>query len=199
MGEIRISDESGEERFVTGHLDGVLELRIRDGRPRLVVPADATLSPTDVDVVVGEVGTRRTRLVASPWWTLYLPTVLGAVLVADATLGLFDLLGSGRAGAVETTLAVVFVLAAWAGTYVVVRDADELRAADADWQPAAWPYVAGGGAVTTAYVLWTAEALPAGLDLLPVVLGAAVIGVATAAAVTGPLYLHRRRQRVGLD
>lgn len=199
MGEIRVSDESGEERFVTGHLDGVLELRVRDGRPRLVVPADAGLSPSEVDVVVDEVDARSGRLLATPWWTLYVPTMLGAALVAGSNLGLFDLLGPGDGAAVETTLGVLFVLIAWAGTYVVVRDADELRAADADWRPTAWPYVLGGAGVTTAYLLWTAEGLPAGPDLLPVALGAAVLGVATAAAVTGPLYLHRRRRRVGLD
>lgn len=199
MGEIRIRDESGEERFVTGHLDGKIELRIREGRPQVVVPEDATLTATDVEVVEGEVVSPRRRLLSSPWWFLYVPTIVGAGLVAGTSLNLFELLVPGYGSAVETALAVFFVLAAWSGTYVVVRDADELTAADAAWQPSAWPYVAGGGVVVTGYLLATVGTLPMGLDLLPVVLGAAVLGGATAAAVTGPLYLHHRRKRIGLD
>lgn len=199
MGEIRVSDGADDARFVTGRLDGEIELSVRDGRPRLVVDGDGALSAADVEVVEGEVGATRRRLVSSPWWSLYVPTVLGVVFVLGASFELFEWLVPAHASTVETALAICFVLTAWVGTSVVVRDADELRAADASWQPIAWQYVAGGALVPTGYLLATAGTLPAGLDLLPVVVGAAVVGVATAAAVTGPLYLHRRERRVGLD
>lgn len=199
MGEVRIRDGSRERRFVTDQVDGAVELRLDDGRPRLVVPEDGASTAAGGRGVERSVERRRSPLRSDPWWFLYVPTLAGAAFVAATRLGLLERFFPRLGPSIAAGLGAVFLLTAWTGTVLVLTDAARLRETDADWQPPAWGYVAGGGVVTTGYLLASAGPLPSGGSLLPVVVGAALVGGASAAAVSGPLYLHRRRRRVGPD
>lgn len=198
MGEIRITDDSGEERIVTGSVNERIELRIENGQTRVVIPEDSQLTPDDIDVVEEELAVDYSML-QSPWWFLFAPTLLGTVLLIGTSLDLFGRVAPTYGPTLSAAAGLLFVVSAGTGTYFLVADARALQVEGSAWQPTALPYVAGGGVVSTAILLASAAPLPATADSLVVVAGASIVGMATASAVSGPLYLYRRYRRIGLS
>ncbi|GAA0211581.1 MULTISPECIES: hypothetical protein [Halobaculum] len=198
MGEIRISDDSGEERIVTGALNDRIEVRIEEGRPRVVIPEDGQLTARDVDVVEEDLR-GDPSLFASPWWFLYVPTLLGTVLLVAIAADVFAGLPPAYGPQVAASAGVFFVLTAGTGTYFMVADARTVSGEGSTWQPTALPYVAGGGTVSTAVLLAAGGGLSPGSLTVPALAGAAIVGMTTASAVSGPVYLFRRYRHIGLE
>lgn len=198
MGEIRISDDSGEERVVTGGMNDRIEVRIEEGRPRVVIPEDGPLSVTDVEVIEGDTGDDPS-LLTSPWWFLYVPTLLGSALLLATAADVFARLPPSYGPQIAAAAGVAFVLTAGTGTYFMIEDARAGFGERSAWQPTALPYVAAGATVSTAVLLAAAGAASSETVTVPMLAGAVIVGTATSSAVSGPVYLYRRYRRVGLD
>jgi hypothetical protein len=133
-----------------------------------------------------------------PYWLLYLPTVLGLVALAVDETGVLATLGPSVAGAVTVGLYWVYFVYAVVGTVFLYNDARALATTGSAWTPNPWVYVVTGavGIVAIRVLRWP---FPDGslTGALTYLLGVFVVGCVVAASVTGPMYLWRRRRRVG--
>lgn len=146
-----------------------------------------------------EQGAGLPELARSDAAALALPAALAVVygaLVAVFGASLLDTGQAWPAGALAfALLAALFAAAAW-GTVRLHDDARAVAASSDDWRPNPWWYVGGGGAVLC--VLRAVQFLVDGRsvpDPVPVFAGTAVVALAMASLVAGPIYLLQRVRR----
>jgi len=127
-------------------------------------------------------------------WLAIAPFVLTVVgLVAGLVFG-FGVFETTAANVSPYAVLVPYFLVGLAGTLWIYHDADDLAAADADWQPNPWLYVLGGGCVLELYYL--APVLRGDVEppVVPYLAGGFVVATLLSAVVAGPVYLFVRRR-----
>lgn len=200
MGEIRISDDSSEERYPSALLDGTIELRLdEDHRPTLVISEEAPFSDTDVEVAVRDIGQDSLSVLEGPWKFLIVPTLAGLLTVGVAVTGVVDAVLPDFSSAIHLGLTAFVVLTGTTGTLLLYTDADELAARGADWTPSPWSYLVPGALVVAMYIVWSVQG-PESTPLRATALaGIAVVSLAVSSVPTGPIYVYNRYRNVGLE
>lgn len=217
MGRLEIHDDSGVKRYRLRGLDGEHRLQVRwpSRQPALAAGTPAT---SDGDGPVpsqggtttaarsagggeqhdrGQTGRGATDEYA---WVAVLPfvaTLVGLVVGAVLGFGVFDTGSPGNANLLPYVFLVPYFLAGLAGTLWLFRDARQLAAANADWQPNPWLFVLGGAAILELVVAVPVLRGELTSGVVPYLAGGFVLAGVLSSVVAGPVYLLLRRRYVG--
>ena len=210
MGTVTIDDDGSTRRYELRRLDGDHRVDVTwpSGATATAAPARAVtdggratsaaeVGRTDTDREYGR-GPGASRNSRDEFaWLAVAPFVLTVVGIAAGLLFGFQTFDTGTAENATLLPYVVLVpyfLVGLAGTLWLVRDAQQLADAGADWQPNPWLYVLGGACVLELYYLAPAVHGDVEPPVVPYLAGGFVLATLLSAVAAGPVYLFARRR-----
>lgn len=219
MGRVNIHDDSGVRRFRLAGLDGEYSLQIRwPSRASALAAGTSTAADSDGPVAAagGTGGSRASDASDAERhgsgsdasdepsddyaWLAVVPfvaTLLGLLVGAVFGFGVFDTGTPGDPNLAPYALLVPYFFAGLAGTLWLFRDAAELAAANAAWQPNPWAYVLGGALVLELLVALPVLRGAVTAGIVPYLFGGFVLAAVLSSVVAGPVYLLQRRRYLG--